>query len=66
MDSIEKGLVNIEKAIVKYFNEGKLKEILQFFDKEHFIGFSSTKHERVTNLSALKKTFHVCMWFFRN
>ena len=57
MDSLEKGLVNIEKAIVKYFNEGKLKEILQFFDANHFVGFSSTRHERVTSLSALKKTF---------
>ena len=42
MDEIQKELVNIEKSIVKLFNEKKIKEILQFFSKD-FIGFSSTK-----------------------
>jgi ketosteroid isomerase-like protein len=56
MDDIQKELVNIEKSIVKLFNEKKIKEILQFFSKD-FIGFSSTKHERLTSLSQLKKTF---------
>ena len=56
MDDIQKELVNIEKSIVKLFNEKKIKEILEFFNRD-FIGFSSTTHDRVTSLSRLKKTF---------
>ena len=56
MDTIERELVQIEKSIVKAFNAGNLKDILQHFDK-NFVGFSSTKHERLTSLSQLKKTF---------
>jgi len=56
MDAIEKELAAIEKSIVKSFNQGDLKTILAHFDK-NFVGFSSTKHERLTNLSQLKKTF---------
>jgi len=57
MDSIERALVNIEKAMVKLFNKGDVDSILKLFH-EDFIGFSSTKHERLTKLSQLKKTFH--------
>ena len=56
MDAIQKELADIEKSIVKSFNDGNLKEILQFFEKG-FVGFSSTKHERLTSISQLKKTF---------
>ena len=56
MDSIEQALVNIEKLMVKLFNAKDIKPILAFFSK-NFVGFSSTKHERITNLSQLKKTF---------
>ena len=56
MDTIEKDLVNVEKSIVKLFNNGEINKILQHFRKD-FIGFSSTKHERLTSLSQLKKTF---------
>jgi ketosteroid isomerase-like protein len=56
MDEIQREIVNIEKSIVKLFNEQNIKEILQYFNKD-FVGFSSTKHERVTNLTQLKKTF---------
>jgi ketosteroid isomerase-like protein len=56
MDEIQKEVAEIEKSIVKLFNEEKVKEILTHFDKE-FIGFSSTQHDRITNLTQLKKTF---------
>jgi ketosteroid isomerase-like protein len=56
MDSIQKEIVAIEKSIVKLFNERNIKEILKYFSKD-FVGFSSTKHERVPNLTQLKKTF---------
>ena len=56
MDSIQKEIVNIEKSIVKLFNERNIKDIMKFFSKD-FVGFSSTKHERVPNLTQLKKTF---------
>ena len=56
MDAIEKELAEIEKGIVKSFNEQNLKDTLSYFDK-NFVGFSSTQHDRLTSLSALKKTF---------
>ena len=56
MDEIQKEIANIEKSIVKFFNEQNIKEIMKFFSKD-FVGFSSTKHERVPNLTQLKKTF---------
>jgi ketosteroid isomerase-like protein len=56
MDDIQKEIVAIEKSIVRLFNEQKIKEILKYF-KSGFVGFSSTKHERVTSLSQLKNTF---------
>ena len=56
MDDIQKEIVNIEKSIVKSFNERNIKQILAYFSKD-FVGFSSTKHERVPNLTQLKKTF---------
>ena len=56
MDDIQKEIVAIEKSIVKLFNEKNIKEILNYF-KTGFVGFSSTKHERVSSLSQLKKTF---------
>ena len=56
MDAIEKELAEIEKGIAKSFNEQNLKGTLSCFDK-NFVGFSSTQHDRLTSLSALKKTF---------
>jgi len=56
MDEIQKEIVAIEKSIVKLFNERNVKEIIKYFSK-NFVGFSSTKHERVPNLTQLKKTF---------
>ena len=56
MDAIQKELADKEKAMVKLFNAQKIDPILDFFD-DNFIGFSSTKHERLTRKSQLKKTF---------
>ena len=56
MDEIQKEIVAIEKSIVKLFNERNVKEIIKYFSK-NFVGFSSTKHERIPNLTQLKKTF---------
>ena len=56
MDDIQKEIVSIEKSIVKLFNKQDIKGILEYFSKD-FIGFSSTKHERIPNLTQLKKTF---------
>ncbi len=56
MDSIQKEFADREKVMVKLFNAKKVDEILKYFDS-NFVGFSSTKHERVTSKSALKKTF---------
>lgn len=56
MDSIERQLVDIEKAIVALFNKKDIKSILKFFAPE-FTGFSSTRHERITSHAQLKKTF---------
>ena len=56
MDSIEQGVADIEKTMMKLFNKGDVNGILKLFNDD-FVGFSSTKHERLTNLSQLKKTF---------
>ena len=56
MDDIQKEIVEIEKSITKFFNQKNIKGILQYFNPD-FIGFSSTKHDRVTSLGQLKKTF---------
>lgn len=56
MDSIEKIFVTAEKSMVKLFNEKNVDAILEYFS-DNFVGFSSTKHERLTKLSQLKKTF---------
>ena len=56
MDAIQTDIANIEKSIVKYFNKKDIKSILNLFSQD-FVGFSSTKHQRLTSLSQLKKTF---------
>ena len=56
MDSIQKEFADKERAMVKLFNAKKIDSILEFYD-DNFVGFSSTKHERLNKTSALKKTF---------
>ena len=56
MDSIQKIFVDKEKNMVKLFNNKQIDSILEYFDND-FVGFSSTKHDRITKKSQLKKTF---------
>lgn len=56
MENVKKQLIEIEEAMVKSFNENKIEESLGFFDTK-FIGFSSTAHDRLGGLDALKQTF---------
>jgi ketosteroid isomerase-like protein len=56
MDTFERAISDIEKTIVKYFNQKNVNGILNFFIKD-FTGFSSTRYERLTNLGQLRKTF---------
>ena len=56
MDDIQKMFADTEKSMVKLYNAKNIDEILEYFS-EDFVGFSSTKHERITKLSQLKKTF---------
>jgi ketosteroid isomerase-like protein len=56
MDIFVKAISDIEKSIVKYFNEKNVNGILNFFMKK-FVGFSSTRHDRLSNLGQLRKTF---------
>ena len=54
--SVEKELANIEKSIVALFNKKDIDGILKYFSPD-YVGFSSTKHERLTKIAQLKKTF---------
>ena len=56
MQSIEKEITGLEQKQVEAFNRGEVDKILTFFDAE-LVGFSSTRHERVVGLAALRKTF---------
>ena len=62
MDTIRNALIDTEKSIVKLFNSGDVKGILAYFNTE-FVGFSSTRHERLTGLSQLKK--HFCITWMK-
>src|SRR5260370_38543682 len=48
--------VQLEREQVRAINRGDLRGALKLFDRE-FVGFSSTKHERIRGLGALRKTF---------
>jgi ketosteroid isomerase-like protein len=55
--SAESEILAIEHAMSDAFNTGKVEEILKHFDEE-LICFSSTQHERLVGLNALRETFH--------
>ncbi len=57
MTEVEKQIIKIENDIAAAFNRRNLEGILSFFDKG-MMGFSSTKHERLHDLEALRKTFN--------
>ncbi len=55
MEELKKTLVDLEKAQAKAFNQGNVKAILEYFDKD-LVGFSSTRHARLKGLRALRQT----------
>ncbi len=57
MSEVEKQIVKIENDIAAAFNRRDLAGIAAFFD-EGVLGFSSTKHERLRGLEALRNTFN--------
>jgi len=56
MADVEEHLIDLEHAQAEAFNRGALDEVLQHFDPE-LVGFSSTRHERIHGLDALRETF---------
>lgn len=57
MAAIEQQIVKIENDIAAAFNRRDVEGITAFFEEE-MTGFSSTKHERLRGLEALRKTFN--------
>ncbi|GBD93309.1 calcium/calmodulin dependent protein kinase II Association [bacterium BMS3Abin05] len=55
--SAESEILAIEHTMSDAFNAGKIETILALFDEE-LIGFSSTQHERLVGINALRETFH--------
>ena len=55
--AIRKQILRAEREHARAFNRGDVRGALKMFDKG-FVGFSSTRHERIRGLGALKKTFH--------
>ena len=56
MEDIARHLAEIEKRSAEHFNRGELDRILEYYDPD-FVGFSSTKRDRIHGLKSLKKTF---------
>jgi ketosteroid isomerase-like protein len=49
-------ILQLEREQVRAINRGDVRGALKLFDRG-FVGFSSTKHERIRGLGALRKTF---------
>lgn len=56
MADVEKHLIELEQKQAEAFNRGDLEEVLAYFDPA-LVGFSSTRHERIHGLQALRETF---------
>jgi hypothetical protein len=56
MKTAQRQILHLERQQEKDFNHHSLNKLLQSF-APGFVGFSSTKHARITSRSALKKTF---------
>jgi ketosteroid isomerase-like protein len=50
-------ILHLEREQVRAINRGDVRGALKLFDRG-FVGFSSTKHQRIRGLGALRKTFH--------
>jgi ketosteroid isomerase-like protein len=53
-------ILQLERAQVRAINHGDLRGALQMFHRS-FVGFSSTRHQRIRGLGALRKTFEYYM-----
>lgn len=49
-------IVRREREQVRFFNRGQVDAIVKQFDPS-FVGFSSTRHDRIAGLAALRRTF---------
>ena len=54
--SVRGQILQLEREQVRAINRGDLRGALKLFDRG-FVGFSSTKHQRIRGLGALRKTF---------
>jgi ketosteroid isomerase-like protein len=50
-------ILHLEREQVRAINRGDVRGASKLFDRG-FVGFSSTKHQRIRGLGALRKTFH--------
>jgi len=57
MTELEQKISHIETDLAAAFNRRDIDALLAYFD-EDLVGFSSTKHERLFGLEALRRTFH--------
>lgn len=55
--AIQKQILQLEREQIRAINRGDVAGALRMFHRG-FVGFSSTRHERIRGLDALKKTFH--------
>ncbi len=56
MTTHERELLRLEKEQVVEFNRHEIRALLSHFDRQ-FVGFSSTRHERISGSIPLSKTF---------
>ena len=56
MKPISPEIIELEEKQVAAFNEGNIDKILEFFYPD-IVGFSSTKHGRISGLQAMRETF---------
>src|SRR6266571_5155980 len=54
--SVRGEILHLEREQVRAINRGDVRSALKLFDRR-FVGFSSTKHQRIRGLGALRKTF---------
>src|SRR5258708_26878125 len=54
--SVRREILHLEREQVRAINRGDVRSALKLFDRG-FVGFSSTKHQRIRGLGALRKTF---------
>ena len=54
--SVRGEILHLEREQVRAINRGDVRGALKLFDRG-FVGFSSTKHQRIRGLGALRKTF---------